>query len=560
MPFKFEFSLEVLNHLGRGLYRNFATVVAEAISNSWDAEAEKVSITINQNNREMVIKDNGKGMDRRDFQEKFLKVGYSRRIDPSNKSKRQILGRKGIGKLALLSISDKITIASKKCHSKAIDGVIDNSKLDKKIKSDGKYFLEKSSKKFIFKSNESGTYLKFERIKESVNDPEIIKKYLAVLFNFSIAHNSEKFEIYVNNEKVSEKHLKKLYDNTQFLWNINVNKNNPRLVSFKNLKHSVCLKNESFIYNRKKHVIEGYIASVNKPSQLKIHGTDFKAGLHLFVNGRLRQEDIFKDITSHRIVESYLYGEIHVDSFDEGDDIFTSNREGIIKDDPRYKELLKILQKIQTKILNDWDEWRSKKNEKDINDMKILHGMKFQKRKAIEKLLKYKEDDNWKEKVIEKFLPEFLPKIIEKQILICHASEDKKLANKVEKELLERGIQSNKILYTSSNNIRSRLPIGTDIFNYIRTFFIQDVYQNPLVMFVTSNHMEQKWNPSLEAGATWVTRTNHYIATAYKYTPKSPLDIRKLYLKFDTKGNFKDPIDTKKMFDKISKDLKGNAC
>ena len=36
--FTFNISLSVLNHLGRNLYRNFITVLGEAISNSWDAD------------------------------------------------------------------------------------------------------------------------------------------------------------------------------------------------------------------------------------------------------------------------------------------------------------------------------------------------------------------------------------------------------------------------------------------------------------------------------------------------------------------------------------------
>ena len=79
-PFKFEFSLETLNNLGRGLYRSFATVIAEAISNSWDAESTQVSVTIQKD--KLIIEDNGKGMNNDDFQGKFLKVGYARRLDP----------------------------------------------------------------------------------------------------------------------------------------------------------------------------------------------------------------------------------------------------------------------------------------------------------------------------------------------------------------------------------------------------------------------------------------------------------------------------------------------
>ena len=39
--FTFNISLSVLKHLGRNLYRNFITVLGEAISNSWDADAKK---------------------------------------------------------------------------------------------------------------------------------------------------------------------------------------------------------------------------------------------------------------------------------------------------------------------------------------------------------------------------------------------------------------------------------------------------------------------------------------------------------------------------------------
>src|SRR3989344_2231183 len=103
--FTFEISLSVLNHLGRNLYRSFATVLGEAISNSWDADAKNVWIYINRENNSFVIKDDGLGMDEDDFQDKFLKVGYSKRKDNgmSSSGGRPYIGAKGIGKLALLS-------------------------------------------------------------------------------------------------------------------------------------------------------------------------------------------------------------------------------------------------------------------------------------------------------------------------------------------------------------------------------------------------------------------------------------------------------------------------
>ena len=44
--FNFIIALSVLNHLGRKLYRSPITIIAEAISNSWDAEATNVWIYI----------------------------------------------------------------------------------------------------------------------------------------------------------------------------------------------------------------------------------------------------------------------------------------------------------------------------------------------------------------------------------------------------------------------------------------------------------------------------------------------------------------------------------
>ncbi len=74
--FTFAISLSVLNHLGRSLYRSFATVLGEAISNSWDADAKNVQIYVNRNKNSFFVRDDGIGMAAEDFQGKFLKIGY----------------------------------------------------------------------------------------------------------------------------------------------------------------------------------------------------------------------------------------------------------------------------------------------------------------------------------------------------------------------------------------------------------------------------------------------------------------------------------------------------
>ena len=71
--FTFEISLNILNHLGRNLYRSFVTVLGEAVSNAWDADAKNVCIYINEEQNSFIIKDDGIGMSGDDFQNKFLK-------------------------------------------------------------------------------------------------------------------------------------------------------------------------------------------------------------------------------------------------------------------------------------------------------------------------------------------------------------------------------------------------------------------------------------------------------------------------------------------------------
>ena len=113
--FKFNISLSVLNHLGKNLYRNFITALGEAISNAWDADANNVWIYVDKNNN-FAVKDDGHGMNKVDFQDKFLKIGYSKRVNGKNMfspGKRPYIGAKGIGKLAMLSCSEKIHVISK---------------------------------------------------------------------------------------------------------------------------------------------------------------------------------------------------------------------------------------------------------------------------------------------------------------------------------------------------------------------------------------------------------------------------------------------------------------
>lgn len=284
--FRFEISLSVLNHLGRNLYRNFITIIGEAISNSWDANANNVYLNIDKEKGRLIIRDDGEGMTADDFQNKFLKVGYSKRkfYGSALPSGRHFIGAKGIGKLALLSCSKRVTIISKTIHTDIIVGQIDNGELDEAIKDEitpEKYSLRSpnySDLEIDFDDFDRGTIIVFEDLNVGIsNTIAYIRQQIAMHFRFSTI--DENFNIFVDNQVITVDDLKSVYDKTQFLWTLNeVEK--KEYAYFLNLR-----KRKNLTSNLK---INGFIASVEKPSHLKIRGSEDKMSVDLFVNGRVR--------------------------------------------------------------------------------------------------------------------------------------------------------------------------------------------------------------------------------------------------------------------------------
>lgn len=363
MSFSFNISLSVLNHLGRNLYRNFITVIGEAISNSWDADARNVWIDIDREARSMFISDDGVGMTSDDFQNKFLKIGYSKRKSDQNTTNtgRPYIGRKGIGKLALLSCAQRVHIVSKTTQSDIVGGLIDNSGLDEAIRDDltaSEYVLKDSDSRVHEKLKvlQSGTAIFFEDLNDGVvNTIDYLKKAIALNFRFSLIDKD--FSIYLNGEVIDVSALDDLANSTQFVWQINEIDDD-----FLALKISPAVNDKVVEYSKKSSSksIRGFVASTIKPSDLKIRGTNEKASLDLFVNGRLRDKDLLRHIPTARLVENYLYGQIHFDALDYANDAFTSSREGVLNDDPLFNEFLIEIESLIRTIIDEWDELRRK--------------------------------------------------------------------------------------------------------------------------------------------------------------------------------------------------------
>ena len=359
----FEISLSVLDHLGRNLYRSFATVLGEAISNSWDADADNVWINIDENQGSFLVKDDGDGMTFSDFQNKFLKIGYSKRHGGETRSSkgRPYIGRKGIGKLALLSGAESVTIISKTDKTDYIGGTINNKELDKAIDKDlipSEYRLEKpKAEEFAeyTKDHIKGTIIRFDHLNEGIKHTlAYIRKIVALYFRFALL--DPKFKIFINDVQVGLEDLNDLVSKTQFLWQLN-DYEDPFLELFSGDEPKQKLLEPVKPVGLGKG-IEGFIASVGKPRDLKIFGEDERVGIDLFVNGRVRERNILSHTPTSRVPENYLYGQIHFNGMDDEKDRFATAREGIVSDDPKFKYMLGEIDKIIGSILEDWDKWR----------------------------------------------------------------------------------------------------------------------------------------------------------------------------------------------------------
>ncbi|WP_260847914.1 BbrUII/HgiDII family restriction enzyme [Shewanella algae] len=356
--FLIKLDMNVLNHLGMSLYSNTPAVLTEIISNAWDADATEVAISIDKEKSEVLIVDNGHGMSEQDIKNRFLNVGYARRDDKRAKSdtrQRQVMGRKGIGKLAMFSLASKIQVTSKTENGPAIAFEIDVKALQQAIKNKLDYKAKPITANFTFAK---GTLIKLFELKKNISRTEgYLRKKLAR--RFSIIGEAHDFKVVINNTPISSADrdfLKEL----QFLWEIGTS-NPDRKCACEALKESKVIGGK-IDFQGESYDIRGYIGSVLTPNVLKRDPEVSNNTIAIISNGRLFDEDILPDFGSAKHFTNYLVGELEIDLLDENnkEDMATSSRQKLQQDDPRYPVLKSYFDKLLSEIDKDWDNWRRK--------------------------------------------------------------------------------------------------------------------------------------------------------------------------------------------------------
>jgi signal transduction histidine kinase len=128
----FKVSPKVLGPLGAEQLQDPALAVLELIKNSWDADATKVRVNINQAGTDatIVVDDNGHGMERSEFIDRWLIIGDSaKRRSGTSERGRPLIGEKGLGRLASFALANSLELRSARSDGKGFHAKVDWSEL-----------------------------------------------------------------------------------------------------------------------------------------------------------------------------------------------------------------------------------------------------------------------------------------------------------------------------------------------------------------------------------------------------------------------------------------------
>ena len=334
-----EIDLNVLNHLGLNLYSNVPAALAELIANAWDADAARVDVSVKEQSdgKQIVIKDDGCGMDDADMREKFLTVGYQRRSkeggDQTASKGRPVMGRKGIGKLSVLSIARKVQVFTKKKGTAPLAIELDVEKIQEAIKEKQKYHPPIISVPETVNLGPSGTAIILRDLKKRVNASLDTHLRQRVARRFSVI--SEDFQVFVNGDEIT------LQDRNYF------GKLEYALVygdfdesKFEHDKRYVVQREKNTVDKQEQYAVRGWVGLVKESGTLQ-EGADNLNKISILARGKVALEDILDSFREGGLYTKYVIGELEADFLDstEKEDIATSSRQDFIQSDDRFAKL-----------------------------------------------------------------------------------------------------------------------------------------------------------------------------------------------------------------------------
>ena len=583
------FGPQILTLLGPNLYTNIYYVLGEIIANAYDADAENVYIIYDEKDNTIRVEDDGIGMSYEDFNSHFLPIGIPSRTEErggifSSVKKRRRMGRKGIGKLAALSVSECVDIISVKNGDKSGCTLSLNNSHETK---DGRFEIPAIPENEIhfdhIDESKSGSAIIMRKSRYKLNTKiQSAKHNISLIFPFT----SSDFKIHIENKTTNQQicidniaadiirdsdalivfsdkgsrydnylnSLMRYFDNDRYYKEIknriSLEKDLPQRKNIYKksgaIRESIELENTKG--EKKEYLIEivGWI-STYATTRGRLN-EDFPPNhISIIANNKLGQFNILPDITTHRMEEAYVVGYFYCDLLEETElpDIASSNRQGYKEDDIRYKKVLELikneaLKKIldlrtisteQKNYIKNLDKQRKEKEKKDEFEKSISEILDDPE---IRKIIS--GNNTFKSKLENAYNLKQIVSNNRKKVLISHRSGDKELVDELEKLLFYVGFTSHEIIYTSSDNIESRIEANADIYEYLKEYFVKTSLASDLcVIYVVNEEFDANWNTVLEAGAGWVLNSRAYFFFTDKISSvKTPFPQTNLLPKFSS--------------------------
>ena len=347
------FSPNTLEHLGVKMYSSLPNALAELIANAYDADASCVAINLHDDgaNKSIEVIDDGIGMDFDEINNKFLRIGRNRRVanDTHSPTSRKVTGKKGLGKLALFGLAQKIQIETRRKGMK--EKIVFDMDWNDIIKSeDPENDFRAYNPKFKLKpcdSSKQGTKIKLLDLKrKSRFNKEGLAVSLSKLFMF-FDEKTFRCCLTLNGDEPMAVNQRLKYESfkEQFAWAF---------------PESATNIGKKFEY---KDNISGEIISTIKPLQPELRG------ITLYANGRLvNAPEFFRDSESSHVY-SYLTGWLEVDYIDDFvEDMISTNRQSLNWENDEMKELRSFLSEIIQKVAREWREKRKEEKQKKITE------------------------------------------------------------------------------------------------------------------------------------------------------------------------------------------------
>ena len=499
----FQVAFGAVKHFGRNLYTTNPPAIAELIANSWDAYATECHIL--HNDKSLLIWDNGIGMNQNELDTRYAISGFEKETNnirkPEKLTTRPYMGKKGIGKFSAFSLGDEYSIYTKSDTDKkwkkltlnynSIMSVPNQAVIPievielndlKELKSNFK-FTEPSTGTFIFIPN--------LRRKFTTATDSGIKNLITRRFSVSISNNYE-FSLFENDSEIDLK--EHFYDsNLEFLYffgfnNEEINQLKNRFNKLKNTESFNEYKITDFLKNNK---VKGWIGTVKKSSDLNLDNNFNAAGIVIYVNGKLADENILKSIKDDRVPNLYIVGEIDADFLqNNNEDPILSNREGLNLELHDVESLRENIKEIANNIIKDWNKLRANRPvNKQEHLTKIFKNSLYKGYydKLTESEQKYfndlshkffSKDEDFEDKdKVEIAVPRIFSFVNSKRIKELSESE-KDIASNIFVEMFEK-LEINEALVLKSN-LDDRLAVVRKLQKAIDTEEIEKVFEHHL--------------------------------------------------------------------------------